>query len=131
MTTVAQQSLNFLIVQDSTLSAIDLECVLEDIGHRVVEVAVTPDAAHTRLQAVSHRVDAVIFDAMQVGLPAYQLAREAERLGVPAVVTSSYPETFVRVLGFQQPCLSKPYRHDAVVGVTSTLEPRAADSVAA
>lgn len=131
MTQIAHPSLRFFIVQDSTLSAIELECRLEDLGHKVEEVAVAPDVALAKLRETADRVDAVIFDCLQLGLPAYEMAREAERLGVPAVVTSHFPESFVRVLGFAQPAVSKPYRDDTVAAALCGVAPRAEAGVAA
>ena len=128
---IAQTPLKFLIVQDSTLSAIELECVLEELGHRVAAAAVTPDAAKAQLQNVHRDIDAVIFDGMQMGLPAYELARDMARLDVPSAVTSDFPEAFVRVLGFEQPYLAKPYRAEDVALYSSLVKPRAAATVAA
>ena len=116
--------LNFLVVQDSTLGSIELECILEDLGHRVSAVAVTPAVAMARLADASSRIDAVVFGAMLLQMPAYQLAREVARLGLPAAVTSEHDETFVRTLGFDLPFIAKPFCHDCVAAVFGTSEGR-------
>lgn len=105
-------SLNILIVEDDTVASIELECVLEDLGHRVAEVAVSPVFAEKAL--ANCEIDAVIFGATLVGLPPYSLAQTIDIKGLPSAVTSAHPEDFVRVLGFKAPFLRKPYMKDDV-----------------
>jgi len=109
------------VVEDDTVAAIELECILEDLGHRVAAVAVCPASAMARLEDAANQIDAVIFGAMLVRLPPYALARELEKRGIPAAVSSLYPEPFVRVLGFDVPYLAKPYRRGDVGAVLREL----------
>lgn len=112
-------AMNILIVEDDTVASIDLECILEDLGHRVVAVAVSPVFAEKALRR--HDVDAVIFGATLVGLPPFALAETLARRGLPAAVTSKHPEEFVRVLGFKAPYIAKPYFLDDVASVLGQL----------
>ncbi len=114
--------MNFLIVEDDTVASIDLECILEDLGHVVADVAVSPVFARNALR--NPEIDAVIFGATLVGLPPYSLADAVARRGLPAVVTSSHPADFVRVLGFKMPFLHKPYEPGEVARVVSDLAGR-------
>ena len=102
-------SLGFLVVEDDTVAAIDLECILEDMGHTVIAVAMSSKAAAKALEKHRAKVDAVIFGATIVGLPAFPLARSLIETGCPSVVTSAHPEEVVRALGFSEPFLAKPY----------------------
>lgn len=110
------------MVEDDTVAAIELECILEDLGHRVTVVAVSPGAALARLDAEAHDIDAVIFGAMLVRLPPYGLAREVAKRGLPAAISSQYPEPFVRVLGFDLPYLPKPFRRGDVAALLRRLD---------
>lgn len=117
MNSLTGHSLGFLVVEDDTVAAIELECILEDLGHRVTAVAVSPAAALARLEDAVQDIDAVIFGAMLVRLPPYALARELAARGIPAAISSQYPEPFVRVLGFDLPYLAKPYTRGDVAAV--------------
>ena len=112
-------SMKFLIVEDDTVASIDLECILEDLGHTVADVAVSPVFALNAMRKVD--VDAVIFGATVVGLPPYVLADEVRRRGLPCAVTSSHPAEFARILGFKMPFLHKPYEPGEVARVVSEL----------
>lgn len=118
--TTLAHSLDFLVVEDGTVASIELECILEDLGHRVAAVAVSPVCAQKALR--TQNIDAVIFGATLVGLPPYALMDAVSRRGIPAAVTSVHPEEFVRVLGFEVPYLAKPYTFDEVARVVAELQ---------
>lgn len=111
------QALTFLIVEDDTVASIELECVLEDLGHSVAAVAVSPGLAEDALRTHEHEIDAVIFGATLVGLPPFRLRDALMRRGIPSAVSSKHPEEFVRVLGFRMPYIAKPYRLDDVARI--------------
>ena len=117
--TTSAPSLNFLVVEDGTVASIELECILEDLGHRVAAVAVSQKFAQKAL--ATHDIDAVIFGATLVGRPPYALVDAVSQQGILAAVTSVHPEVFVRVLGFKMPYLAKPYRLDDVARVVDRL----------
>ena len=120
--TNTESSLDILVVEDETVASIELECVLEELGHRVVDVAVSPLSAEKALR--TRKIDAVIFGATLVGLPPYALAETLEQLGLPAAVTSAHSEDFVRVLGFKAPFVAKPFARDDVARVLASFEIR-------
>ena len=117
-------SLRFFLVEDDTVAAIELECILEDMGHSVAAVAVAPKAAEKTLMQHAKKIDAVIFGATLVGLPAFSLARSLAMTGCPAVVTSSQSEAVIRALGFTEPYLGKPFSRLAVNRLIRNLEDR-------
>lgn len=102
-------SLNFLLAEDDTVAAIDLECILEDLGHRVTAVAVSPGMALRELELHADRIDAVIYSDILVGMPSHSLAHVLSRDGRPSAVVSRRPEAIVRARGFQDPYLAKPF----------------------
>ena len=104
--------MNFLIVEDDTVASIELECILEELGHGVAAVAVSPVFAQAALK--DHEIDAVIFGATLVGLPPYALAETLSKRGVPHAVSSNHSEEFTKILGFSAPFLPKPYRSQDV-----------------
>lgn len=119
--TTAGRPLNFLVVEDENVASIDLECLLEDLGHRVVAVAVSTPCAIRLLDEREGEIDAVIFGATLIGLPPFALARKLARTDLPVVVTSAHSEEFVRVLGFTAPYLAKPYRRADVARIVGAL----------
>ena len=107
-------SLGILLVEDETIAAIELECMIEDLGHRVVAAAVTPVQARRHMRDFGHRIDLVIFGAHLVGLSSLDYARSLARADIAAVVTSRLEETEVRLQGFEEPYLAKPFDADDV-----------------
>ena len=101
-----------MLVEDETVAAIDLECLIEDLGHHVTAVAITPVEAKRRMKSVP--VDLVILGATHVGLSSLDFARSLRRVGMPAVVSSRQSEAELRALGFIEPALQKPFRQSDV-----------------
>ena len=106
------RALNILLVEDETVAAIDLECMIEDLGHHVAAVAITPVEARRRMKTGA--VDLVILHSTHVGLSSLDFARSLRRVGIPAVVTSRRSEAELRAIGYIEPTLQKPFRQDAV-----------------
>ena len=101
--------LRIMLVEDRTLAAITLECLIEDLGHLVTAVAATPAGAERELRHVAPNIDLVIFDALLVGMPSLRLAETLRRHDLPAIVTSTMPEADVRALGFKERYLAQPF----------------------
>jgi DNA-binding response OmpR family regulator len=120
----AGRPLNFLVVDDDNLASIELECLLEDLGHSVAAVAVSTPCAIRLLDEREGEIDAVIFGATLIGLPPFALARKLARTDLPVVVTSAHSEEFVRVLGFTAPYLPKPFRQAEVARIVDALNHR-------
>ena len=118
---VSDDGLRFLLAEDDTVAAIDIECILEDLGHEVAAIAVVPAMALRALRNDAADVDAVIFGASLLGLPSDDLSRWLRRAGIPGVVTSREPAAIVRAMGFHEPCLEKPYARHAVEAICAQL----------
>ncbi len=113
------RALKIMLVEDETVAAIDLECLIEDLGHRVVAVAITPVEARRRMKSVP--VDLVILRSTHVGLSSLDFARSLRRVGMPAVVTSRQSEFELRALGFTEPTLQKPVTQGAIAARLDAL----------
>ena len=120
-----QAPLRIMLIEDRTVAAITLECLLEDQGHQVTAFAATPVQAERVLRAAAPKLDLVILDALLIGLPSLGVAERLEQLDLPFVVTSTQPEAEVRKLGFSAPYLAQPFSDVKVrqaIGATRPCE---------
>lgn len=101
--------LGILLVEDETVAAIDFECIVEELGHRVVAVAITPVQARRAMRDIGSQIDLVVFGARLIGLSSLEFGRSLSRAGMAAVVTSREAETELRADGFGEPYLAKPF----------------------
>ncbi|NNE79835.1 MAG: hypothetical protein HKN18_06130 [Silicimonas sp.] len=116
------RSLGILLVEDETVAAIDFECIAEDLGHRVVAVAVTPVQARRVMRDLGHRIDLVVFGARLIGLSSLEFAGSLARSNRAAVVTSNIAEADLRSEGFEEPCLAKPFDSAEVTRLLRVVE---------
>ena len=91
----AQISTDVLIIEDEPLIALDLQNVVEDLGHKVVDVARTHREA---LKAVQHHQPGLILADIQLadgssGLEAVNEILDA--FEVPVIFITAYPERFL------------------------------------
>ncbi len=93
---IAQQiSTDVLIIEDEPLIALDLQNVVEDLGHKVVDVARTHREA---LKAVQHHQPGLILADIQLADGSSGLEAVNEILGafeVPVIFITAYPERFL------------------------------------
>ena len=91
----AQISTDVLIIEDEPLIALDLQNVVEDLGHRVVDVARTHAEA---LAAIAHHQPGLILADIQLADGSSGLEAVNEILGgfeVPVIFITAYPERFL------------------------------------
>ncbi len=91
----AQISTDVLIIEDEPLIALDLQNVVEDLGHRVVDVARTHREA---LKAIEHHHPGLILADIQLADGSSGLEAVNEILGsfeVPVIFITAYPERFL------------------------------------
>lgn len=117
-------SFGFLVVEDETVAAIDLECILEELGHSVADVSIVPALAEKALKEKAHCIDAVLLGSHQVGISSLPLANSLIRRGLPVVITSRRPVAELRALGFEAPVLAKPFRSEDVARMAAALADR-------
>lgn len=119
--THTQKPLRIVLIEDRTVAAITLECLLEDLGHKVSAVAATPLQAGRVLKDPRTAADLVIFDAFLIGLPSLNLAKKLKQFDMPVVITSTKPESELRALGFDEPYLAQPFAEADVAKLMSNF----------
>lgn len=113
--------MRFLLVEDNTASSIDLECILEELGHSITAVAATPDRARQALQRDQGMIDAAILNADLVGKSSLPVADALRRRGIPCVIASELGDDVLRRLGFEGLTVEKPYRADRVASAVARM----------
>lgn len=113
-TVVTGNRLNVLVVEDETLIAMELEDILEDLGHIVVGVAATPTRALELIADVDDGIDAVLLDANLGGLSSLSVAKRLSARGIPFLLTTGYSREELLRRGLDAPCIAKPYNLDDV-----------------
>lgn len=118
---MTKSTLTLLVVEDETLVAMDLEDVLEDLGHVVIDVAGSPEQALCLLENRRAEIDAVLLDANLGGDSALPVALRLKDLGIPFVVTSGYEQQELHREGFDAPWVGKPYKPSDIDGALRTV----------
>ena len=113
--------MRFLLVEDNTAASIDLECILEDLGHSITAVAATRDRAREQLQMNVDAIDAAILGADLVGQSSLPVADALRQRGIPCLIASELGDAALRHLGFRDEILRKPYRADGVAVALSRM----------
>jgi CheY-like chemotaxis protein len=121
MTCSPRTKLRLLVVEDEALIALELESLLEDLGHTVVEVGGTLERALDLVEALGSGIDAAVLDANLAGKSAAPVAKALEARGVPFVVASGYEAEELRQFGFEGPSLRKPYRGEEIARALARL----------
>jgi signal transduction histidine kinase len=108
-----------LVVDDDPIVAAGTAAMLEDLGHRTIEVG----SAEIALQVLSSEsdIDFVITDHAMPGMTGSELATRIRRdwPSVPVVLASGYTELPGDGLGL--PRLSKPYRQEELARLMASL----------
>jgi CheY-like chemotaxis protein len=99
--------LDLFLVEENTVDAIELETILEDLGHRVVEVAASLGQALDRLEEAAGGIDGVLLTPRLIGQSARPLVLRLARLGIPYVVLTDAPHMALRRMGFRAPRLAQ------------------------
>ena len=88
-----QISTDVLIIEDEPLIAMDLQKLVEDLGHRVVDVARTHREA---LKAIGEHRPGLILADIQLGSSGLEAVNEIlESIEVPVIFITAYPERFL------------------------------------
>jgi CheY-like chemotaxis protein len=115
-----QLTTDVLIIEDEPIIAMDIETLVEELGHRVLKVARTHKEA---VEAVKRNKPGLILADVQLadGSSGIDAANEILNIvNVPVIFITAYPE---RLLTGERPepafLISKPFRHEMVKGVIS------------
>ena len=123
MTPLASPELRLLIVEDESLIALELEDLLAELGHRVVEVCGTVPRALALVERHAGEIDGAILDANLGGTPATSIARLLEKRQVPFLIASGYTADELRGLGLDGPRIGKPYHKQEIASALAALRP--------
>ena len=116
----AQVKTDVLIIEDEPMIAMDLESIVEGLGHRVTATARTHDEA---VKAVRRQVPGLVLADIQLADGSSGLDAVNEMLGsieVPVIFITAYPD---RLLTGERPepafLITKPYQPDTVKAIVS------------
>ena len=116
----AQVATDVLIIEDEPMIAMDLESIVESLGHRVTGVARTHTEA---VNAVDRRKPGLVLADIQLADGSSGLDAVNEMLGsfaVPVIFITAYPD---RLLTGERPepafLITKPYQPDTVKAIVS------------
>ena len=100
--------LSILVVEDETLVALNLESMLEDMGHSVVGPVMTLGDLDERIDA-GLAIDVAILDVNVAGEYVFPQARRLAELGVPILFATGYGESGLSEEFAGWSVVSKPY----------------------
>ncbi len=116
----AQVATDVLIIEDEAMIAMDLESIVEGLGHRVTATARTHDEA---IRAVRNKTPGLVLADIQLADGSSGLDAVNEMLGsieVPVIFITAYPD---RLLTGERPepafLITKPYQPDTVKAIVS------------
>lgn len=84
----AAHGLNVLVVEDETLVSIDLEIMLEEMGHHVAGVAPHREGAERLIARLGHRIDCALVDTKLALASSRPVAERLRRAHIPYVMMS-------------------------------------------
>jgi CheY-like chemotaxis protein len=116
----AQVATDVLVIEDEPMIAMDLESIVEGLGHKVMAVARTHAEA---LKAIAHEKPGLVLADIQLADGSSGLDAVNEMLGsfqVPVIFITAYPD---RLLTGERPepafLITKPYQPDTVKAIVS------------
>ena len=116
----AQVATHVLVIEDEPMIAMDLESIVEGLGHKVMAVARTHAEA---LKAIAHEKPGLVLADIQLADGSSGLDAVNEMLGsfqVPVIFITAYPD---RLLTGERPepafLITKPYQPDTVKAIVS------------
>lgn len=111
---MARERLRILAVEDEALIAMELEDMLEELGHEVIGPASSVDAALALLRGAAP--DAAVVDANLAGRSARPVIDALSDAGIPLVLASGYEARELRNLMIDGPLVRKPYSKSDLAG---------------
>ena len=113
-----RKPMTVLVVEDESLIAMNLEMILEDLGHTVIGPVMTLKALEKLLDGDFH-AHAAILDVNIAGELIFPYARRLADLGVPLFFASGYGASGICDDLAHHPVVPKPYTE---LDITTTLD---------
>lgn len=98
-----------LIVEDDTLTSLDLECMVEGRGYEVVGVVNRVGLAMDFLNKHTERIDCAILDVQVAGQTCLPITEVLDGLGVPYLFVTGHDRDTVHMLGLRGEVIEKPF----------------------
>ena len=112
--------MSILVVEDESIIAINLEMILEDLGHSVIGPVMTLSDLEKMLNS-DFSADAAILDVNIAGEQIFPYARRLADLGVPLFFASGYGANGIIDDLAHYPVVPKPYTEDEIAGMLDTI----------
>jgi len=116
------KSMSVLVVEDESLIAMNLEMILEDLGHSVIGPVMTLADLEKVLDS-DFQADAAILDVNIAGERIFPYARRLADLGVPILFASGYGPTGIADDLAHHPVVPKPYTEQEIAGMLDVICP--------
>lgn len=118
--------MNILIVEDEYLIAEELRSALEELGHVVVDVAATHQAAlHAVLQTDA---DLAFVDTRLAGVSSQAVVAACLQRGLPVIISSGHHRDALPAFAQGKPLLAKPFGRNEIAAVLDELLKRAPET---
>ena len=117
-----QKSMSVLVVEDESLIAMNLEMILEDLGHSVIGPVMTL-ADLEKVLDDDFEADAAILDVNIAGERIFPYARRLADLGVPILFASGYGANGITDDLAHHPVVAKPYTEQEIAGMLDVICP--------
>lgn len=109
-----RENLSLFLVEDEALIAMDLEALVEDMGHEVIGLVASVAQATELLSTLEATPDAAIVDANLGGTSARPIVDQLKAAGIPTIIASGYEPEELRRQGLSGILIRKPYHPDAI-----------------
>ena len=120
MTADTRKPMSVLVVEDESLIAMNLEMILEDLGHSVIGPVLTLRDLEKLLDS-DFRADAAILDVNIAGEHIFPYARRLADLGVPLLFASGYGASGISDDLAHYPVVPKPYTELEIAGMLDAI----------
>lgn len=115
-----RKPMSVLVVEDESLIAMNLEMILEDLGHSVIGPVMTLKDLEKILNS-DFRADAAILDVNIAGEHIFPYARRLADLGIPLLFASGYGASGISDDLAHYPVVPKPYTEDDIAGMLDMM----------
>ena len=116
------KTMSVLVVEDESLIAMNLEMILEDLGHSVIGPVMTLADLEKVLNS-DFRADAAILDVNIAGERIFPYARRLADLGVPILFASGYGANGITDDLAHHPVVPKPYTEQEIASMLDVIWP--------
>lgn len=110
----APENLSLFLVEDEAVIAMDLEALIEDMGHEVVGLVASVEQATQLLSTLKTKPDAAIVDANLGGASARPIVDQLKAAGIPTIIASGYAPEELHRKGLSGVLIPKPYHPHAI-----------------